>query len=267
MIAVIMSVYAGDKLEYLVEALESLYSQSYKKFDIYIQVDGYIDNEIELYLDKEFINKRVFFLNKRQVNLGLAFSLNELLKIVLKKGYEYIARMDADDICNNLRIENQLSFMNENKMCDVVGSDIIEFYDDGTQRLKTYQRQHRKIRLNFATKTAIPHVSAFFRISFFDKAGLYNINSNRNEDQWLWLSGFKNGCIFSSIQKPLVKVRMSSELLERRGNIRHNFDTLLLRNRIVSVLNFNKIYFVYNLFVFFAKIQPVWLLKIIYKLR
>jgi len=267
MIAIIMSVYAGDKLEYLVESLESLYTQSYKDFDIYIQIDGNVGAEVESYLDCEFHNKRICFLGKRKFNRGLAYSLNELLKVVLEKGYEYIVRMDADDICNVTRIEQQMLFMDSHITCDVVGSNIVEFYDDGSERLVEYKSQHDEIRSNFAMKTAIPHVSAFFRRGFFDKAGLYNVHSNRNEDQWLWLSGFESGCMFALIREPLVRVRLSSELLERRGDFRHSLDTLLLRMRIISALKFNKIYYIYNVVVFFIKIQPLWLLRIVYKLR
>jgi glycosyltransferase involved in cell wall biosynthesis len=266
-IAVVMSVYAGDKLEYLIEALESLYGQLYNNFDIFIQIDGKVSSKIELYLDCEFIKKRIFFLNKRQENKGLAYSLNEILKFVLVRDYRYIARMDADDICESNRFSKQFVFMENNKNCDVVGSNILEFYEDGRERLVTYKTSSEGIKADFSTKTAIPHVSAFFRKSFFDKSGLYNVNSNRNEDQWLWLDGFMKGCIFSSIPNPLVKVRMSSNLLSRRGDFKHNFNTLKLRNRIVFLLKFNKIYYLYNILVFFIKMQPLWLLKIIYKSR
>jgi glycosyltransferase involved in cell wall biosynthesis len=267
MIAVVMSVYAGDKLEYLIEALESLYGQLYNNFDIFIQIDGKVHSKIESYLDCEFNNKRIFFLNKRQKNKGLAYSLNEILKFVLARDYRYIARMDADDICEPNRFLEQFYFMEENITCDVVGSNIIEFYEDGLEKLVTYGTSNENIKADFSTRTAIPHVSAFFRKSFFDKSGVYNINSNRNEDLWLWLNGFLNGCIFASIPSVLVKVRMSSNLLRRRGDFIHNLDTFRLRNRIVFLLKFNKVYFLYNTLVLFIKMMPLWLLRIIYKLR
>jgi glycosyltransferase involved in cell wall biosynthesis len=262
-----MSVYSGDLLSDLVEAVESLYAQSFQDFDIFVQLDGCIDENLENYLDNEFEKRNIFLINKRKENKGLAYSLNELLRIVLARDYAYIARMDADDVCESDRFFQQSEFMESNNKCDVVGCNIIEFYDDGTTRECGYQTTHMLIKAGFAKKTAIPHVSAFFRRSFFEKAGLYNVRSNRNEDQWLWLSGFVNGCIFASIPQVLMRVRLSTNLLKRRQDFKHNLDTFKLRNRIIHTLKFHKIYYLYNVIVLFLKMQPPTLLKIIYKLR
>ena len=266
-IVVIMSVYKNDKLSFLQEALNSLYGQTYKEFDIFVQCDGELPRELDRYLEEERLHNRIIFLNKRRENKGLACSLNELVVEGLSKDYEYFARMDADDICEPNRFFQQFHFMENNKKCDVVGSNIVEFYEDGSERVITYHSSHEKIKSNFSKKTAIPHVSAFFRRSFFEKSGLYNTESNRNEDQWLWLNGFLNECVFASIPKALVKVRVSVNLLKRRGDFKHNLDTFKLRNRIVFLLKFNKVYYLYNALVFCIKMQPLWLLKIVYKLR
>lgn len=262
-----MSVYKNDQLAFLQEALNSLYMQTYQEFDIFIQCDGTLPYSLNQYLEDEYRCNRVKLLNKRSANKGLAYSLNELIVEGMSRGYEYFVRMDADDICNPERISQQFCFMEENRECDIVGSNIVEFYEDGSERIVAYHASHEEIKSNFSTKTAIPHVSAFFRRSFFDKSGLYNIESNRNEDQWLWLSGFLNECIFASIPNALVRVRMSLDLLKRRGDFSHNLDTFRLRNRIISLLKFNKIYYLYNILIFCIKMQPLWLLRVIYKLR
>ena len=85
--------------------------------------------------------------------------------------------MDADDVCESDRFFHQSEFMESNNQCDVVGLNIIEFYDDGTTRECEYQTTHMLIKAGFAKKTANPHVSAFFRRSFFGKIGLYNVRS------------------------------------------------------------------------------------------
>jgi glycosyltransferase involved in cell wall biosynthesis len=99
-LATIISIYKNDALPQIKEMLESLYNQTYNNFDIFIQLDGIVPSEIEKYLDNELNNKKIEYLGKRNTNKGLAYSLNELLEIVLKRGYIYIFRMDADDICN-----------------------------------------------------------------------------------------------------------------------------------------------------------------------
>ena len=101
----------------------------------------------------------------------------------------------------------------------------------------------------------------------FIKAGKYNTKSNRNEDQWLWLEGFKNNCRFACIKEPLVRVRLSKDLLERRVDLKHNFDTFLLRNKIITELKFPSYLFIYNFLIFITKMMPSWVLKFVYKLR
>ena len=265
--AIIMSVYKNDSLSFLKEALESLYDQSFRSIDIFIQCDGELPHVVMGYLEREYEQKRVKYLGIRDNNIGLAASLNELLAIVLPLNYPFIARMDADDICHQSRFYDQINFMHSNKNIDVLGSDIIEFFEDGEQRYVSYSGNHSDIFEQFSKKTAIPHVTAIFRESFFRKAGLYNHRSNRNEDQWLWLAGFQNDCIFHCINKPLVKVRLSHDLIGRRGEFRHNFDTYLLRNLIVKSLKYPKYLFLFNIIVFIAKSLPSPLLKIIYKIR
>ena len=265
-IAVIMSVYKNDSLEFLKESLESLYSQTLQNFEIFIQIDGNVSPEIDSFLDSELNGGNIKYIGKRHQNKGLAFSLNELLDLTLDK-YEYLARMDSDDICSRNRIESQYEFLKNNQDIDVVGSEIIEFYDDGSEREILYSHDHDSIKKNFRLRTAIPHVSAFFRSSFFIKAGKYNTKSNRNEDQWLWLEGFKNNCRFACIKEPLVRVRLSKDLLERRVDLKHNFDTFLLRNKIITELKFPSYLFIYNFLIFITKMMPSWVLKFVYKLR
>ncbi|MCV5689873.1 glycosyl transferase 2 family protein, partial [Escherichia coli] len=66
-------------------------------------------------------------------NLGLAFRLNQIIDKVLKtKDYRFVARMDADDISCPTRFDKQVGFLNSNTDISIVGSDVIEFSEDGT---------------------------------------------------------------------------------------------------------------------------------------
>ena len=53
----IMSVYSGDVLSDLAEAVKSLCAQSFQGFDIFVQLDGSIDSNLENYSDPEFEKK------------------------------------------------------------------------------------------------------------------------------------------------------------------------------------------------------------------
>lgn len=49
-IAVIMSLYKNDVVDYVKLAVESILNQTYKDFDYYIQYDGPVDVEVDAYL-------------------------------------------------------------------------------------------------------------------------------------------------------------------------------------------------------------------------
>ena len=106
--AVIMSLYRNDTIEFVTLAVESILNQSYTDFDLYIQYDGPIKDEVDAYLSH--LNDERIHIYKRLENKGLAQSLNDLLKIVKPLEYDYIARMDADDISTTDRFEKQIHY-------------------------------------------------------------------------------------------------------------------------------------------------------------
>ncbi len=141
-IAVIMSVYKNDTLTNVKKALESLYIQEIDN-DIYIQQDGELKESVASYLDEQKQNAKIAYIGRRAKNRGLAYSLNELLGVVLQKGYKYIARMDADDICTPYRFKKQYDFMQRNEQVDVVGGCIEEFMEDRSyKKIVCYPSTH-----------------------------------------------------------------------------------------------------------------------------
>ena len=80
-LAVIMSLYKNDRLEFVKLAVESILGQTYKDFDYYIQFDGAIDASVETYLIG--LKDERIKISARSENKGLAYSLNELLQIVM----------------------------------------------------------------------------------------------------------------------------------------------------------------------------------------
>jgi len=146
-VAIIMSVYKNDKLEYLKESLNSLYEQT-TKADIFIQEDGKLPEELETYIDNELEVENICYLGKRDENLGLASSLNELLRMLIPK-YKYIVRMDADDISVPTRVEKQVAFLEKNRDIQALGGWIEEFNIDINQKqIVRYGEYHDELKRN-----------------------------------------------------------------------------------------------------------------------
>ena len=114
LISVLMAVY-NTEVEFLGIALDSIMTQTYQNLEIVIIDDGSTDLRTKAYLDG-IKDKRVLVHRNKQ-NIGLTKSLN--LGIRLCHG-RYIARMDADDISEKNRIEEQYNYIKKHP-CIMVG--------------------------------------------------------------------------------------------------------------------------------------------------
>ena len=250
-----MSVYKNDKLNYVKEALESLYLQT-QDADIFIQQDGEISKELESYLDDELYQKKIFYLGKREENMGLAYSLNELI-VQIDKDYEYIARMDADDISIHSRLAEQYAFMEEHKEVDVVGGYIKEFGEDlEYEKIVKYPLKHEEMYQFFSKRVPLAHVTALFRRDYFEKAGLYRTDTISNEDTLLWMDGFKQGCLFENLDKVLVYVRVSNNFFSRRGGFKKAWSDFKDRLLVIKSLGYNNVSYLYAVALLMVNIAP-----------
>ena len=109
-ISVIMPYYR--KRQYILKAIKSVLSQSYKNFEIIIIYDDIDLNDLN-YLKKLFKknNKIKFIVNNK--NIGAGFSRNRGIKI--SKG-AYIAFLDSDDYWHKDKLKLQLNFMINKKL-------------------------------------------------------------------------------------------------------------------------------------------------------
>ena len=118
-ITVLMSVF--NEQTYLREAVESVLSQTFGDFEFIIINDGSEEPFEDIISEYKDDRIRLF----RQENMGLARSLNRGLR--LARG-DYIARMDADDVCRSDRFDLQIKEMEAHHQIDLLGSffDVID---------------------------------------------------------------------------------------------------------------------------------------------
>ncbi|HIP13596.1 MAG TPA: glycosyltransferase [Arcobacter sp.] len=262
-IATIMSVYKDDKLSFLKEALSSLYNQT-EKSDIYIQLDGSVSEEIESFLNSGLADGKIKYLGKRDKNLGLSVSLNELLQIVLPK-YTYIVRMDADDISEETRIEKQVSFLESHHDIDAVGGWIEEFNMDTDERqVVRYGEYHDALKQNIMKRNPLAHVTICFRNSFFDTISSYD-TTKLNEDYDLWIRAFKDDVKLHCLQEVLVKVRTSNDFFARRKNIKRAKEVMFLKFDATRTFGFGIKGYLYAVAHFVLFLSPSTVKRYLYK--
>lgn len=266
-IAVVMSVYKNDILQYVKCAVESILNQSISNFDFYIQFDGPIRDDVDDYLMSLQDNRINIF--RRQENKGLAFSLNELLAIIQSKEYKYIARMDADDIAVSYRFEKQMSFLQNHPDIDLVGGAINEIDSRGHDwgKVITYPCSPKECRAFFAKRNPVAHPTVMFRRSFFEKAGWhYPTDYVRNEDTRLWHEGYKHECKIANLPDVVLSFRITDDMFKQRRNGKVFAKSQLeLRKIIAKDLGYGPMAYIYAYCMYILMISPSWLLKLAYK--
>lgn len=106
-----------NAMPHLTATVESVLAQTYDDFDFQIIDDGSTDESVD-YL-KSLTDARVR-LSVRE-NRGLGATLNELFDRSIGK---YVARMDADDVCEPYRLERQMAFLREHDEVVMLGTGI-----------------------------------------------------------------------------------------------------------------------------------------------
>lgn len=263
-----MSIYKNDRLEYVKLAVESILDQTYRKFDFYIQYDGPIRSEVDEYLSG-LTDKRVK-IQRRRENKGLAQSLNDLLAVVLPQGYEYIARMDADDISLPDRFEKQIVYLDIHKDIDCLGGAINEIDEQGENRGKVtrYPCEPDEARCFFSKRNPVAHPTVMMRKSMFEKAGCYYpLDFVRNEDTMLWYKAYLGGAKIANLSDVLLHFRMTDAMFTQRRNGKEFAKSQLeLRKMINKDLEFGAMANVYAYAMYLLMISPAWLLKMAYRI-
>lgn len=263
-IAVIMSLYRSDELRYVKQAVESVLGQSCRDFDFYIQCDGPVQQEVDSYLSA-LQDERVH-ISRRGENRGLAQSLNELLDTVMPKGYEYIARMDADDISMPERFEKQMAYMASHPDVECLGTWAVEINADGSEYYrKQMPETHEGCNGQFMIRDCVIHPTVMFRRRYIEKAGRYPMDTYYAEDTMMWAQGFAVGCRFANVPEYLYQFRLNDEFFNRRRGWKHARGILTLRWRVNRMLHYPAKAYLCAMAYAVARMMPEKVLSMIYK--
>lgn len=184
-VSVIMSAYNEEAN--IARAIVSILNQTYKDFEFIIINDGSTDRTEEIIKEYQNKDRRIYLISKG--NTGLADSLN--IGIQNSSG-EYLARMDADDIADEKRLEIQVEFLDNNPEIAMVGSWC--YLIDLTNNRKMECRppiSDKEIKRYMQKDNPFIHSSIMMRRSVIEEVGGYKLIKGM-EDYELWIRIAKN---------------------------------------------------------------------------
>lgn len=206
-ISVIMSVYNESQYT-LQKAIESICQQTLPPTEYIIVVDN--PNNVEaISLIKNYqINTKTINIKLiiNEQNLGLVESLNKALYVAT--GY-YIARMDADDISEPTRLQNQLDFLTKNNL-DFVGSYITTVKETGEKiKILKCPRKNAQIIKCLKLRNCMKHPTWFLKKEVYDKLNGYR-NIHTCEDYDFVVRAVLNNIKMGNVDIPCLKYTINN---------------------------------------------------------
>lgn len=173
--------------KYLADAIKSVLAQSYPYWELILVDDGSTDGSLKIAQDFATRDSRIRVISDG-VNKKLPARLNQIIR---EAQYDYIARMDADDIMHPERLETQFDFLRNNINFDLVSSGLISI--DNNNQVKGF-RCVDELYYDFITpKLSYPvvHPSIMARKSWFER-NQYSEKYPRAEDFELWTRSIRS---------------------------------------------------------------------------
>ena len=179
-VSIVLPVFNGEKN--ILEAVQSILNQSFEDFELIVINDGSTDNTLNML--EGLKDKRIKVIDNKK-NLKISKSLNKGFQV--SKG-KYIARMDADDICNVDRLEKQIQHMEAHPEIGVCGTFQYFFGDFRLRNKNRTAVNPEEIKASLLFGPTMLHPTVMFRTSILDKYKiLYDESYDYCEDYELWV--------------------------------------------------------------------------------
>lgn len=223
LISVIMPAYNAEK--YIEEAICSIKEQTYSNWEMIIIDDGSNDSTAQIVLKHVKSDNRIRMISRE--NKGLVSSLNEGIESAAGK---FIARMDADDICDSTRLKKQISYLWNHPEVHLVGTNVSMFFEENVRSdLKELSKKNETLwneeidSFNrFESNMEgfkIVHATWMIRKELFDYIGKYHMTAT--EDAEFLFRTIINGFNIDKVPEKLYQYRIRNESKsdeDRRGN-------------------------------------------------
>lgn len=218
--SVLMSVYDRELPENLNESLESMLMQSYPPSDFVLVCDGKLTCELNIIV-KSFQNefKNIFRIIQIDENVGVGKAYNEGIKACK---YDYIVKMDSDDISLPNRCLKQMTLFAVKPKLDITGTFVEEFdtMTDEVVAVKKVPVMHKDIVAYSKRRNPFNRQTVAFKKSFAEKIGGYS-DLKICEDYEFIARMLQHGAKGQNIPEVLVRYRIDENTVDTRKSWIH----------------------------------------------
>ena len=243
--SVLIPVYIKENPDFFNESLKSIVGQTLMPAEILIIADGPLTEELDQLIE-DYTGRYpgLFNIVRLPQNMGMGIAMTTAVKACK---YDYIARMDSDDIAFPERFERQMKYLAENPGTDIVGSWMEEFdkVPGDTKRVRRLPEKHDDILAFAKQRCPFNHMTVVYKKEKVLQAGAY-WEKKAYEDYHLWYQMIKSGCKMYNIQDILVHARIGNNMLSRRRGIiylkaEQFFFEILKRDKFITSLQYYKV--------------------------
>nr|WP_289028102.1 glycosyltransferase [uncultured Paraglaciecola sp.] len=262
-----MSVYIGDRLDWVKQAVDSVLAQSFTAFHYFIIIDGDISDSILTFLlDKEKSEFRISIIRNGR-NLGLSASMNKAVEAAKNYAPKYFFRMDSDDVSLPDRFLRQVQFLEENPRISILGTALIEINEVGKQvgkrKLPVLNSDILKV---LPKRCAINHPTVVLRFSIFQHGLRYKESLQNTQDYFFWADLAVKGYKFANLPEPLLSFRRVNDFYKRRGLSKslNEFKARFYTMRVLKRYSIGNV--LYAFIVLFLRLMPSKIVKLAYQI-
>lgn len=216
MFSILISIYYKENPFFFYECMESIWdNQNLKPNEIVLVLDGPIGGELTACV-KNWQSKiggtlKIIALPQ---NVGLGQALNEGLKHC---SYDWVFRMDTDDICTADRFEKQVAFIQQHPDVVLFSGQVLEFDQDISDAnvLKAVPLTYEEIKEFAKKRCPFNHMAVAYKREVILALGGYQHHLFM-EDYNLWLRVIGAGYTVSNLPDMILYARVGNGMHARR---------------------------------------------------
>jgi len=204
-ISILMPVRNGER--FVVEAVESVLSQTFADLELLVLDDGSADSTPQILERLARADSRLV-VHRRQPGRNLAEALNAAAEL---SRAPLLARLDADDVALPERLRLQTEFLDENPDVALLGGQALLIDERGREFGRAeYPTGDGELQQALRERNPFVHSAIAMRREAFEAVGGYRDNFDHAEDLDLWLR-LAAGRQIANLPQPVVKYRIHGD--------------------------------------------------------